>query len=87
MRGFVMMLAAAGIVGGAAMTLGTSEARAQQQYGYQFCAIQYYDSYRDCRYPTWDSCQMTASPNGYCIENPAYTAARANAGPYYRRVR
>ena len=83
MRRFVTMVAAAGMVCGAAMTFGNSEAQAQvivRPYGYQFCAIQYYDSHRDCRYVTWDQCQMTASPNGYCIENPAYVAARAS-GP------
>ena len=89
MTRIAMMVAAAAIAGGAGLALGSSEARAQSQYGYQFCAIQYYNSMRDCRYSTWDQCQMTASPNGYCMENPAYTAARQARGgaPAPYRVR
>jgi hypothetical protein len=85
MRRFVMMVAAAAAVGSVVMTVRPSEAQAPnemvRQYGYQFCAILATDnnSVRDCGYTTLQQCQATASGMGYCLENSAYIAARANA--------
>ena len=84
MRHLTMMIAAAGLLGSLAMP-GESKAQAPnamvQQYGYQYCAIigMVEGSRRDCMYSTWEQCRASAANMGYCEENPAYIAARANA--------
>ena len=83
MRHSMTILAAA--VASVAMTCGASHAQTPndmvRQYGYQFCAIIAHDfsGGRRCDYTTMEQCRSFASGMGYCLENPAYIAARDNA--------
>ena len=87
MRRLTMMIAVAALIGGVTMTVERSQAQAPNamvaQYGYQYCAIigMVEGSRRDCMYSTWAQCQASAANMGYCMENPAYIAARGHAGP------
>ena len=78
---------AAALAAGLILTVGGSDAQAPndmvRQYGYQFCNIigGVNGVTRDCMYSTFQQCQASASGQGYCVENAAYTAARGNAVP------
>lgn len=83
MQRFALMIAASA----ALYSFATGASRAQapndmmRQYGYPFCAnlATANTVIHDCGYTTMDQCRATASGMGYCVENPAYLAARANA--------
>jgi len=71
-----------------AITLGSGSALAFDP-GQPWCLIETGDDYRQCDYPTYASCQATASGNvGYCTPNPASFSStqqaydQAYANPY-----
>ena len=91
------IIAAAALVGTLIVGVRASEAQAPNamvaQYGYQYCDIltTLGGDVHDCSFVNMAQCQASASGQGYCVENPAYIAARAYASipagpvPHIRR--